>query len=387
MTDSQMDEIFKKQLSGHESVVPEDMWERIIQKKDKDRRGFFFFFTLSGLFLLGFGIAGILLFHLNRKDSPINERNTYPNNAGSKSNVVKTARTDQQTKIKTTHHHVALFRGLDTLLHSAQNNNYLKGKKYTGKKSSTSLAGSLKKHNLSSGSGDAESKNDEAAAVVRSEDAVDTGKIAETKLMPVLSASPKPMTKDSLKTVALKKTDSTKKNLSKWSVDLYVSPDYPIGHRREYITGQLSYTAGLKLNRSFGKRFSGKIGIQFSQLNYILPDSSTSPGSHYLKRVDVPMLAGYSWGNEALGMTVNAGVIFNLYSWLGQNQFNYIKANTGLSFYVGFNFSKQIKERLDIFSEPYYRYQLTSMVSNPNYFPKYIDVVGISFGVRYHLKK
>ena len=67
MTDSQLDEIFKKQLPGHESPVPEDMWERIIRKKDKDRKGFFFFFSLIGLFLLGFGVAGILLFNKNDK--------------------------------------------------------------------------------------------------------------------------------------------------------------------------------------------------------------------------------------------------------------------------------------------------------------------------------
>src|SRR5579872_4352669 len=68
MTDSQLDELFKKQLPGHESPVPEDMWARIIQKKDRDRKWFFFLFSVIGLFILGFITAGILLFNVNRKE-------------------------------------------------------------------------------------------------------------------------------------------------------------------------------------------------------------------------------------------------------------------------------------------------------------------------------
>ncbi len=75
MSDSQFDEIFKNRLPGHESPVPDDMWERIVRKKDKDRKGFFFFFKLSGLFLLGFGIGYILLFGINKK-TPEGQKNS-----------------------------------------------------------------------------------------------------------------------------------------------------------------------------------------------------------------------------------------------------------------------------------------------------------------------
>jgi hypothetical protein len=212
-----------------------------------------------------------------------------------------------------------------------------------------------------------------------------TGEKSDT----VLLSTPKPNNSDSLKPALQKKPDSTKKSMGdKWSLDLYASPDYPVDHnKQEYLQGRLSYTIGIRINRSFGKRFSGKMGIQFSQLNYALSDSSNASGVHHLKRLDVPLLAGYSWGTKTFGMTVNAGIIFNRSSWLRPDSINYIKTNTGLSLYLGFNFSKQITQRIDIFSEPYYRYQLSSMVVSPNYFPKYMDVVGISFGVRYHFKK
>ncbi len=109
--------------------------------------------------------------------------------------------------------------------------------------------------------------------------------------------------------------------------------------------------------------------------------------SYHLKSLDLPVLAGYSWGNETLGMTINAGVVVNLYTWPPEDQINYFKTNTGLSLYLGFNVKKQINDRLDIFTEPYYRYRLSSMTVSTVYYAKFIDVAGLSFGVRYHFKK
>lgn len=386
MTDSQWDEIIKKQLLPHDSPVPEDMWERIIRKKDKDRKGFFFFFSLIGLFLLGFGLAGVLLFNTNKKGHLGQKQNIFHSNAIPHSDTVQSAGTGQDLKMNPSVNQEAAFGGAGTVLNTARHTDYLKNSIPAQRSRGRSP---LNRQNNYSKTEQSRSIRDTITNVVNSEGSPDTNKITNEKVNPVLTPTSKPITVDSVKTATLKKSDSTKKNVeSKWSLDLYASPDYPIDHnQQEYIKGQLSYTVGLRLNRSFGKRFSAKIGIQFSQLNYVLPDSSSSPGANHLKRLDLPVLAGYSLGNETIGMTVNAGVIFNLYSWLGPGQFNYIKTNTGLSLYLGFNFSKHINERIDIFSEPYYRYQLSSMVISPNYFPKYIDVVGLSFGVRYHFKK
>jgi hypothetical protein len=387
MTDSQMDEIFRKQLPGHESPVPEDMWERIIRKKDKDRKGFFFFFSLFGLFLLGFGIAGFLLFSRNNKENiPGKDHN---NKVNSGLDTVKSGGIYQDLKMNPSVSQEASIGGTDTALNIASQKEYTKNRISSKQKHSKILQVSLTKEKSTPGIGQANPERNSDTPLLTQDRSLDTAKKSEGKVIPVLTLTPKPNSADSAKTVTSKKSDSTKKKMGdKWSLDLYASPDYPIDHKpQEYIKGQLSYTVGLRLNRSFGRRFSGKIGIQFSQLNYILPDSSSFPGANRVMRWDLPVLGGYSWGNENLGMTVNAGVIFNLYSSLGADSTSYIKSNTGLSLYLGFSFSKHIRERIDIFCEPYYRYQFSSMVVSPNYFPKYIDVVGISFGVRYHFKK
>jgi hypothetical protein len=387
MTDSQLDEIFKKQLPGHESPVPEDMWERIIRKRDKDRKGFFFFFSLIGLFLLGFGVAVILLFGTNKKGIKRNSDTISTNKAFSNSDTVHSTVTTPDLKTNSTVHHEGAFVGIDTVQKIARHKDYQKKRISYIREEAKTYRVPLKKENGTTGIGQAQSKKNSDTSLSESNGSPDSSRITEKKVVPILPTTPKTVTSDSVKTTTAKKSDSTKKDInSKWSLNYYASPDYPVHHGQEYLQGKLSYTIGVKVNRTFGKHLSGEIGIQFSQLNYTLTDTIYIAGPFRLNRVDVPVLAGYSWGNETLGMTVNAGFILNLYSW-GADSIGYIKSNTGLSLYLGFNFSKHINERIDIFSEPYYRYQLSPMANYPNYFPNYIDVVGLTFGVRFHFKK
>ena len=255
----------------------------------------------------------------------------------------------------------AAFGGTDPVLNMA-GHKYQQTKGITQHSQSKSLQTKSKFKNRYSKTEQERSMGDATKSVAENDGSVDSVKNSVEKVNPVLSSTPKPITADSVKTTTSKKSDSTKKNNgNKWSLDLYASPDYPIEFADYYVKSKLSYTVGLRLNRSFGKRFSGKIGIQFSQLNYVLPDTSGYPGPDHLMRLDLPVLAGYSWGNETFGMTVNAGVVFNLYSWLGADSASYIKSNAGLSLYLGLNFSKHINDRMEIFSEPYYRYQLSSI--------------------------
>ena len=386
MTDNSLDEIFKKQLPGHESPVPEDMWERIIRKKDKDRKGFFFFFTLAGLFLLGFGTAAFLLFGTDRNGNRAYEKPTNIQKVNVSADTVQSAATKHKIQTDSSATHVATFGNTDTNM-NAPGHNYAGSKKSYSQKRREGLLLPITKEASTSLSRESDSKNDSDKSLHENENTLDTATRSSGKAVPVLLSSPKQRSADSVKPIASKKSDSSQKNTrSNWSLSYYASPDYPVEHKQEYLKGRLSYTIGLKVNRRFGNHLSGKIGIQFSQLNYTLADSAVISGAYRLNRVDVPVLAGYSWGNETLGMTVNAGCIINLYSW-GADSIGYIKSNTGVSLYLGFNFSKHINERIDIFSEPYYRYQVSPMANYPNYFPNYIDVVGISFGVRFHFKK
>lgn len=394
MTDSQLNEIFKKQLPAHESPVPEDMWERIIRRKDRDRRGFFFFFTLIGLFILGFVTAGILLFNVNRKEVSRVKQTFSDSNIVSSSNNAQSVATDPVPKKDSSLNNDAVH-GRNSSLHMVDMHKdhvkdtipseerhaaFLQLQETAKNKSVENDQMKSNADSVSDLSGNADSKNS-------SKTSEDSSKLSDQKANLAIASTPRVLTSDSAKNTTLKKQDTTKKIAGKkWSLDLYASPDYPIEYAKYYVKSKLSYSVGLRLNRSFGKRFSGKIGIQFSQLNYALPDTSGYSNDYHLLRLDLPVLAGYSWGNETFGMTVNAGAIFNIYSWLHPSA-NYIKSNAGLSLYLGFNFSKHINDRMEIFSEPYYRYQLSTSTVSTFYFQKFIDVAGISFGARYHFRR
>ena len=65
MNENEFDEFFKNKLLKYSSAVPEDMWQRIQQKKDKDRKAIFFKWSLSALLLI-FLLAGYFILQTNK---------------------------------------------------------------------------------------------------------------------------------------------------------------------------------------------------------------------------------------------------------------------------------------------------------------------------------
>ena len=127
-----------------------------------------------------------------------------------------------------------------------------------------------------------------------------------------------------------KKSDPEKSKKSKWWLDAYVSPELSSNQNFQPAEKpKFSFSAGFRLNRSFGRHFSAKTGVQFEWINY-----ADSLGIHHLNAIDLPLLIGYSFGNKNFKTTLNAGTIFNIYSWSGgtADTLNHIfKSSTGWS--------------------------------------------------------
>ncbi|HEY6977953.1 MAG TPA: hypothetical protein VH396_16755, partial [Chitinophagaceae bacterium] len=65
MTDNQFDEFVRRKLEDHSSKVPEDLWQRIKQKKDKDPK----VIILLVLLLLIVGApTGYFIFNSNQEN-------------------------------------------------------------------------------------------------------------------------------------------------------------------------------------------------------------------------------------------------------------------------------------------------------------------------------
>jgi hypothetical protein len=384
ISDNQMDEFFKGRFRDYPSTVPEDMWERIMEKKKRDRMFWLFFFRLLCIVILSLTLAaGYFIFNQRKTSSAIGMDSRKINQ------IPVTADTLKANSSKAT------SSGLSTGQDQMQPPQINEGDKKTKQKDKTRINYSDNfdsvKTNAKSNSASSKSVNIYMAQpghAVYSKSTDPKNEIENKTEVKKDSVDNKPSAKantpDSSKVKDLKKPETkNKSNNRKWYLDLYASPDYPIVTPNEFEQPKLSYTLGIRLNRSLGQHFSLKTGIQYSRVN-IAGDSLFV----HLMRFDLPVLAGYTVGNEKLKTTFNGGAILNLYSWLsGNNSSDFFKTNTGLSLYLGVNFETKINEKFSLFGEPYYRYQLTSMTVSSVPIMKFIDIVGINIGARYYFKK
>ncbi|HEY4965238.1 MAG TPA: hypothetical protein VII28_02520 [Puia sp.] len=379
ISDNQMDEFFNSRLVGYPSTVPDDMWDRIVEKKKKDRMIWWFLFGLLTMGILALGLTGGYLL-LNQKsiaEGAMNDK-AIINQSPFKADTIKT----RLSKLPTLQDQAYLTqtdstnKWVNQKMGNRKNHveNLEHAKMNTSEHITSSRFENTNKHF---------SKPGDSIAVIENKSGHKNDSLDKKPLVKMPVA-------DSSRNKDLKKTEPEKKlHGGKWFLDLYASPDYPIISPQEYNLSKLSYTIGIKLNRSLGKHFSVKTGIQYSEVNFTGADS-IGGGAFGLILLDLPVLAGYSLGkNENLRTTINGGLIFNLYTWWQGAQYmpELFKSNTGLSFYLGVNFERRINDKFSLFGEPYYRYQLTPMTVGSVGFLKFIDVVGISIGGRYYFKK
>lgn len=232
-----------------------------------------------------------------------------------------------------------------------------------------------------------------------------------------------------------------------WYLEIYGSPDLPmksvdgsgnagyLAMKDSTESSLLSYTAGFRISKSIGRNLLIKSGLQYSQINerfslrtenerriitvvtirnVMTPsggDSTVSDTSTLMqigyrvqksfnkyRSLDIPLLLSYEFGNDNLQFAVNAGAIFNLYSWYSGNTLNdsltvvpigskstgIYKQNIGVGVYAGFSIIKPVSGKLDVFAEPYFRYNLSNMTRNSVYTQRF-NAVGLSLGLRYKL--
>jgi len=389
ISDNQMDEFFKGRFRDYPSAVPEDMWERIIEKKKRDRVFWLFFFRLFAIVILSLAlVGGYFIFNRKKSVSVIGMDSTKMNhvpviNDSMKARVPGLPIRKDQLKL-------SQINEVDKKKNQKEKPRVNYSDKFGSAKENTEEnAASSKVENTSRVSSTPIEFSATKDSNVAKENKMEKGKDGLDKKAVVIATTPiiKATIPDSLQSKDSKKSETKNKSDNrKWNLDLFISPDYPIiSPHNDRELSKLSYTIGIKLNRSLGKNFSIKTGIQYSQININARDSF---GIIHLMRLDLPVLAGYSMGNGNLKTTINGGVDFNLYTWLHvTNLQDFFKTNTGLSLYLGVNFEDKINDRFSLFSEPYYRYQLTSMTISSVSSMKFIDIVGINIGARYYFKK
>jgi hypothetical protein len=234
-----------------------------------------------------------------------------------------------------------------------------------------------------------------------------------------------------------------------WYIEVFASPDYAFkstskgnlpdayfAKKDSTESFKSAYSAGLRISKNIGENLLLKSGLQYSQINekfslrtenekrlvtvvtirtiirspgdtLVVSDTSTVEQIGYRVRttynkyrsLDIPLILGYEWGNENWKGSVNAGVILNLRSWqegemldtsytavsFSKSSAQTFKQNIGLGLYAGFSFIKPVTDKMEIFAEPYFRYNISNMTQSKSLFNQKFHSAGINMGVRYKL--
>ncbi|RXK80586.1 outer membrane beta-barrel protein [Filimonas effusa] len=231
-------------------------------------------------------------------------------------------------------------------------------------------------------------------------------------------------------------------------LEAYVSPDMPLKQTSANYGGstylerkdssqrlQTSFTAGVRISKGLTENIFLKTGLQYTQINEhfnyrqenerkqvtvitthtitrpqgdtVLRDTSSYEQIGYLqkrthnkyKSIDIPVLFSYEWGNDQWRFAANVGAIVNLHSWyagelldtsfqavsIKKDNNEVYKSNIGLGLYAGFSIIKPVAERMDLFAEPYFRYNLSDMTKPGQSFNQRLHNAGLSLGIRYRL--
>ena len=411
MNDNQFDEFFRNKLQEHSSPVPGDMWQRIQQKEGDDRKLFFFwrryFMLLGFLIVCGAGIY-FLAGHRTDRLAPVGphpraNRSTAAVAIGEvagagreKPGTVGEAAGDAKPgRVLDRRYATGWGKGLESLA---------SGRKERG----------FEDH-LARSADEGDDPDDLADLHDRAyPSAGGYVLVVKDRFMAFgLSAIPGPpntLTDAGIERALKKglpiKEDSPgpkKKNTAlrnrKWYLDLYGSPDRPFNKltapdsayaSRRAQKMEWSYTVGLRLTRTFGPHFSGTIGFQYSKINEKLGlPAPNGLGVFHLaiRSLDIPLLIGYRFGDESSFMTkVNAGILFNAnsrYEYTYQRISRDYTQNGSVNAYLGFNLARRVSDKMLLFSEPYFKYQLSGTRDVFNPYAQRIMVAGLSVGVRY----
>jgi hypothetical protein len=236
-----------------------------------------------------------------------------------------------------------------------------------------------------------------------------------------------------------------------WLLEVYASPDIAFksvmnnSATQQYLLRkdsiehmQVGFSGGIRLVKPLNDNFWVKTGLQYSQINqnYVYRSENeiktttvitqrtiiVSPGDtvhisdtsslqqigyknltvkNRFRSIDVPVLLGYRFGEGDLKFAINAGVIFNVSSWyqgsildtslavvpLTKSNDMIYKSHIGLGLYAGFSITKQLSDDMDLFFEPYFRYNLSNMTSAQSSYSQKFSIGGLSIGLRFNLNK
>jgi hypothetical protein len=222
-------------------------------------------------------------------------------------------------------------------------------------------------------------------------------------------------------------------------IELYGGPDYifksyaDTGYayiaQRKASTGiHYAFSAGLRYTKVLGSGVSIRTGINYSQINerfiafngfvlehvvqvnsigdtianYTAASVQYKKSTNVYRTIDIPIQAGFEFGNGRLHTNISAGALVNIFSKQTGNavepngniinlsssktssQYQY-KSNVGISFLGSVSIYYKVNEKLHLMAEPYIRYSFAPMTKAEITFKQKFHTAGLRFGLRWDL--
>jgi hypothetical protein len=440
MKNKLFDDFVQKQFDGYKPEVGAHIWGNIARQKEKQKPVGFWFSTfgkVAAIFLLILSCIGVGYYvkhnkHTSTKEISINkEKNTLPAINNTSENNLTTLNKDKE-KLSIIEQVQSNEKLLSTSTNSINKNNTSPELKSTNDNNITNATIKTKylngntKINISKNEED-ENLNNILIATITNADFINQNRLfiptINTKKIPSIAFIPCP------------EAEANAAGNKKY-IEIYGGPDYIfksysdtgntyIAQRKASTGIHYAFSAGVRYTRVLGSGISFRTGINYSQINerfiafngYVLERvvqvnsigdtiaNYTTASVQYKKStniyrtIDIPIQAGFEFGNGRLHTNLSAGALVNISSKQSGNtvepngnvidlsgpktssKYKY-KSNVGVSFLGSVSVYYKLSEKLHLMAEPYFRYSLSPMTKDEITFSQKFHTAGLRFGLR-----
>jgi hypothetical protein len=162
-------------------------------------------------------------------------------------------------------------------------------------------------------------------------------------------------------------------------LDVFGAPEY-----FTLSTFGLSYGAGIRMTYVYKGHWTLTSGLQYLRIG--LP-GTTKDSARYLpagtiKNIHLPILLGYTMGNQRFTFSANAGILLSLYAHAAGKVTEtgwYWPNRNGLNALLSLDFASRVTDRFSIFAEPYMKCWYPPYM----HFPSQVWSTGLMLGVRF----
>ena len=449
MKNKLFDDFVQKQFDGYKPEVAAHIWENIARKKEKQKPIGFWFSTIgkvAATFLVLLSCIGVGYYFMQSKNTPAKEisinkkENISPTINSTQENSSTTVDKNKETLLPIAKP-IQLKQPLSKIINSTNKNNIVLESRKNNTPSAAqkiindNITSTVKKDRFANGntvinifkSEKEISIKNALVATITNADFINQNRLfsptVTKKKLPAIAFIPCPE--------AEKYAAGNKKYIEVYGGPDYIFKNYTdtgasyIALRKSSTGIYYAFSAGLRYTKVFGSGISFRTGLNYSQINerfiafngYVLErivqvNSIGDTISNYTnatiqykkstniyKTIDIPVQAGFEFGNGRLHTNLSAGALINITSKqtgnavepngtvidlsAAKSDSKYLyKSNIGVSFLGSASVYYNVNEKWHVMFEPYIRYSLSPMTKSEITFSQKFHTAGVRLGVR-----